>query len=779
MPVHHSSARSGKYTKHKSSYRFAPEGEAFFLETTLPPRSWQNAHFSGAAGRMRYWSRFTNTGAGSVFCVDPQGNHLQLTPEHGRKTIYLRDEEDARVWSIAGFPVVSEVEDYCCEYRRESTRLSSLFRGIFASQRCFVPPNTACEIWTLRLENRTRRQRVISAFPYASLQLDGFHSDYEFGSWHKVAEFHEELNGMWARHRYPNPNPSFYRAALIASEPPTGATAGDGAIFPSEYNYHYPVMATGNDLPFRNAMHDEDGMSLILQNRLVLAPGAGVTIHYLFGLLPSVEAGAEMLARLQRDGWVEEQLAEVADRERRLADTSRIQTGDQRIDRFFNVWLKKQMHSYLAFKSGVRDNLQTDMAFAMADYNTALENTLAVLSSQFECGNFPHSHCPLNPRIYSDQPTWCLMAVPALIRESGDLSVLEHSLPYLNRHGTPTTYGESVKSHLIRAFDFLREDIGKNGLHRHHHADWNDDLDGLSESALVTMLFCKGLLDCLELWKAVGEASLERQFRSVYEMFKTRLNEVAWDGDWYLRGFGKNGKPIGTKENEEARIFLNPQSWAILADIAPPERQAKLWKAVDEYLETPFGMRVLDPPYTRFDPNVGSLSAALPGFYVNGVYNHAGAFKVAADCRAGRADAAWRTIGKILPDSPDNPSHASLCEPFAITNCYRADDLRPGLGADVWHTGTAPWLFSSILEGVMGLHRHYKGLRIAPCLPEKIREARVQRLFRGCWYQLNIHRNVEKEPGHSMLYADGQPMASNLIEHRAGRLQCRLEMEIN
>jgi cellobiose phosphorylase len=760
-------------------FGFSPQGEAFVLETTLPPRPWKNAHFSGAAGTWRYWSRFTNTGAGSAFCVDAEGNHLQLIPEHGHKTIYLRDEEDARVWSIAGFPVVSEVRDYRCEYRRESTEFSSSFRDIHASQRGFVPKDATYEIWTLRLENRSDRQREISAVPYVSLQLDGFRSAYEFGSWHKVATVESALNGMWAQNRYPNPKPEWYRAALITDKPLVGATAGDGAVFPSEYSYSHPALVTGKDLPFQDAMHDEDGMSLMLQNRFILAPGAVETVHYVFGHIPTVEAGAEVLALLRRRGWVEEQLAEVAARERALAETSQIETGHARIDRFFNIWLKKQMSSYLAFKSGVRDNLQTDMSFAMADYPASLNNMLAVLSSQFECGNFPHSHSPFNPKIYSDKPTWCLMTVPALIRESGDFSVLELPLPYIRPDGSPTPNTETVQGHLIRAFNYLRQDIGENGLHRHHHADWNDDLDGLSESSLVSMLFCKGLLDCADLWAAAGQTSLEKRFRDEYEAVKTRVNEVAWDGDWYLRGFGKTGRPIGSKTNNEGRIFLNPQSWAVLADIASEERRAKLWSAVDHHLETPLGMRVLHPAYTRFDPEVGSLSAALPGFYVNGIYHHAGAFKMAADCRAGRANAAWRTLEKLLPDSPENPSQLSHCEPFAMTNCYRGDDLRPGLSGDVWHTGTAPWIFSSILEGLIGLQREYAGLRITPCLPAAIKEARAQRLFRGCRYDLHIRRNATLPTGQRILRVEGQPVKDFRVAHQSGREQCTLDLEIN
>ncbi len=77
--------------------------------------------------------------------------------------------------------------------------------------------------------------------------------------------------------------------------------------------------------------------------------------------------------------------------------------------------------------------------------------------------------------------------------------------------------------------------------------------------------------------------------------------------------------------------------------------------SVERWLETGIGIKVLHPSYTSFDENVDSLSVALPGFYVNGIYNHVGAFKLLADCIAGRSEEAWRTLENLIPDSKSIP----------------------------------------------------------------------------------------------------------------------------
>jgi hypothetical protein len=46
------------------------------------------------------------------------------------------------------------------------------------------------------------------------------------------------------------------------------------------------------------------------------------------------------------------------------------------------------------------------------------------------------------------------------------------------------------------------------------------------------------------------------------------------------------GKPLGSSENEFARIFMEPQSWGLISGVADADRAARLIAACDKILET-------------------------------------------------------------------------------------------------------------------------------------------------------------------------------------------------
>ena len=42
------------------------------------------------------------------------------------------------------------------------------------------------------------------------------------------------------------------------------------------------------------------------------------------------------------------------------------------------------------------------------------------------------------------------------------------------------------------------------------------------------------------------------------------MNKYLWDGEWFGRGITDDDVVFGISKDKEGRIFLNPQSWAIL-----------------------------------------------------------------------------------------------------------------------------------------------------------------------------------------------------------------------
>lgn len=78
---------------------------------------------------------------------------------------------------------------------------------------------------------------------------------------------------------------------------------------------------------------------------------------------------------------------------------------------------------------------------------------------------------PYDDTRYSDQPFWIIWAVCELIKETGDLTILDERLPW--QDGGEAT----VLDHVKAAVDRLLQDMGAHGLTRIFFADWNDALN--------------------------------------------------------------------------------------------------------------------------------------------------------------------------------------------------------------------------------------------------------------------------------------------------------------
>ena len=119
------------------------------------------------------------------------------------------------------------------------------------------------------------------------------------------------------------------------------------------------------------------------------------------------------------------------------------------------------------------------------------------------------------------------------------------------------------------------------------------------------------------------------------------INTHGRDTDHYIYGINDWGERVGSYDTPTGNIFLNPQTWAVLAGIA--DSNDELLDLAERELRCPFGYVQQKPCYCEPDPHLGRISYFGKGFYENGsVYNHGVAFKIVADCVAGRGDHAYR-----------------------------------------------------------------------------------------------------------------------------------------
>ncbi len=753
-----------------SNYGYFDETRGCFVLTAEPPRKWWNLHCSAIRNDGdEMYAEVAHINDGPTWIRDARGVTVRLC-SYDAKYHYIRNDATGVVFCPAGMPAPQAVENRVIEFHREKTVMRSECDGLRATQRVFVPRGRTLECTTIELENLTDADIPVSVFSYVKFDLGGCDAEGRTVWRDTFAEVHPEIGGVFCVNRHAEAPHERFKGFLIALEAFFNGNAYRDHFTRADYNLGTPRILWGWDCDGRPGA-GPDCAGVVQVKRVVPARGRA-RADFVLGHAASLEEVRRLRAELspaQLDAWCEEARVELAAR----AEAFRIRVGHPLYDGLFNIFLKKQLDHYLINKSGFRDNLQTDMALALCDPEAAEANLLRALASQKPDGSVIHGFRPLNRLHYSDKPAWILQVVPEIIKETGRFELLEREVPYFE-----SAERGSVWNHALRALRHLASDTGAHGLCDQHHADWNDGLEatreaGARESVFVTMQLCLGAREMAELARRIGDTAAAREAEQMYDEFKRRINEVAWDGEWYQRTLCGDGYRIGSKTAEYGRIFLNTQSWAVLSGVAEGERAHAILRKVDEILETDIGYRICYPPYAQYDPRVGRMSNSLPGANENGgCYNHAAGFKGVADCLLGRAEPAWRTFVKVTPDSPENPISRSGAEPFSYVNSYSSVPQIYGQSGYAWRTGTAGWMCRLLIEYILGARRGYDGLVIDPCLPAALPEAAVVRRFRGATYRIHLRNRPSGGKTPAQILLDGCPIEGAILplpsktEHR-------------
>jgi cellobiose phosphorylase len=212
--------------------------------------------------------------------------------------------------------------------------------------------------------------------------------------------------------------------------------------------------------------------------------------------------------------------------------------------------------------------------------------------------------------------------------------------------------------------------------------------------------------------------------------------------------------------------------------VAPPEREAKLWRVIERYLWTDLGLLTTQPAYVRTQPTGSYIQKLAPGTYENAsVYCHGTAFYMAACAAAGRGDQALAAAVAALPTNPKN--HRCDLEPYGTTNFYVGPDSKHfGRAPHSWFTGSAAWFLFVGWEGLLGIQPEFDGLRLAPCVPRSWTNWRVTREFRGACYDMTFRKpRGSKGLTVKRLAVDGKDFSGNIVPVLSGGAH-RVEVEL-
>ncbi|MFK4339846.1 MULTISPECIES: GH36-type glycosyl hydrolase domain-containing protein [unclassified Paenibacillus] len=745
---------------------FKDHGNSCVITDPRPPRYWYNYLWS----EQGYCTQVSQIGHGRSYYINTKADMCMINNQDA-KYIYLRDDDTNTYWNIGEGPLNEAIDDFTCEHSIGYSVVQSQKNGIHASWKLFVPHQGYNEVWVVKVKNSTNRVKNISLFSAVSFELEGFKYPRYYEMYRSCETiFDSDLNGVYCQSKHPFAPHARYNGYISCSET-VHAYDGDLGEFlgplgsftkldsiPAPLFQRPDVVIKGRDCT--NSTTTLSNLGGVLQNKLSLAPGEEKELYFVMGVSETLKEAVQTADKYFDKNRLAKSLLETQAHYKSKYKSLSVNTPDDKLNIIMNEWVKKQIDFCIVGKKGVRDNLQIAVALLNYRQDRAKEEIIECLRHQFKEGHAVLTWFPYDDTRYSDQPFWIIWAVIELIKETGDYSLLDLEIEYQDG-GSGT-----ILEHMKAAVNRLIEDKGTNGLVRIMFADWNDALnittDPEAESVMLSEQFCYGLRELSQLMQIVGDSDYASYLTEQYDLLRRAINESAWDGNWYMRALSKI-ENIGSKDSEGSKIYINAQSWAILADIPNEEKLPKVLESIDS-MEHEFGFPINMPPYPEYSPNVGRMSGMLPGLFENGgVYCHATGFKIIADCKVGRGESAIRTLKKIIPDSEANPSTRSGAEPYVFTNCYSIHPKFYGKSYQSWTTGTSAWGLMSLYEGILGIKRDYAGLRIDPCFPPEWDSAEVYREFRGNQYQISINNPSHLSKGNVEIHVDGRLISGNIL----------------
>lgn len=750
---------------------FVNQGQEYVITKPKTPATWYNYLFNDS-----YYMEVSQTGQGKSAVFHPK--HRTFT--RGYKYFYLKDEQSGEVWCPGYQPLKSGMDEYRCIHALGWSEIQSLAQGVDSSIRVFVPRTGMNEVWTVTLVNRSSQARKLSLFSAFGLEngkVMGSKCAYDetaqilssFSFPYHVNYEDKEKNDHHTNYVY-----------LFSDRPADSYDCSERRFFGGDEINELPAAVQNGRCSNKPA--ESENPAGVLHHAVTLEPGEKAVIHLVMGCAGSLEEAAARKAELLACG-VEPMREEVERYWTEISNRFTIRTPDENVDAFMNHWLKKQIvlqtrSNRMSHYFPIRNPLQDAMGYAMLDAYEALDYMISILQGQQKNGfieqwivtdgSAPAKMCLLT---HKDGPIWLVLCFTAVIHQAGEASLLDR------RAGFKDTDEEaSIYEHLLLAIDYMAGDLGAHGLSLMGDGDWNDPINGpgrlgRGESAWSSMALSYALSTLLPFCRQRGDRQAVRRLEALIRQLDEAINTHAWDGQWYVAGFDDNGEAFGTAGDEEGKLFLNTQTWAIMSGVARGERLAQVMKAIDS-LDTPFGPRLLAPSFSRWNPKWGRISVKLEGTTENGsVYCHASMFKAFADCVSGRSEHAFETIKRTLPTNPDNPPESNLQVPLFVPNFYFGLPQSPNFGQSSHRnqTGTVSWMMLTMLDYVLGVRATAEGLLLDPCVPGDWETYQVSRTFRNARYDIMITRSASAGNSIKSVTVNGSQWPGKVLPYQEGQ----------
>jgi len=780
-------------------------------------------------GQDDFFGLCTNTGGGYTFWRDAKLRRLtryrynNVPLDLGGRYLYVRDESGAEpvVWNPGWKPTKTALDSYECRVGLGYTSITGRKDGLQVTQRMFVPPEENTEIWQVRLANVGDRRITGRLFSFVEFAFYEAQNDatnlqrtlsigevqVQGSAIYHVTEFRErrdhytlfactdEVAGFdTSREAFVGVHEGLHEARV----PSAGRATGSIARGWNPIGAHEVVIdlqpGEQRDLAFVLAYVEQPEPKFV-------EPTAAAPLGV------NTSAGRAVLEHYQQPGAVDEAFARLrrywADRLGAFQGS----TPNEHATRMLNTWNQYQCmatfnlsRSASLFETGIgrgmgfRDSNQDLLGFVHMIPERARQRLLDIAATQLSDGTCYHQYQPLTKKgnadvggDFYDDHLWLVLSTTAYVKETGDASILDEPCAYAD---VPLADAERPAStlldHLELSLAYTLAKRGPHGLPLIGHADWNDclnlncfstepnesfqlagDVEGsTAESVMIAGLFLGAAGEMERLYDHLGRTEDARRVRAGYDDMLAALESEAWDGEWYTRAFDAAGEPVGSHVNDEGRIYIESQGWAVLGGAGLSNGRARrALDSVAEHLSTDNGIVLQQPAYTRYHLELGEITSYPPGVKENaGIFCHNNSWIHLAHCMLGDGDQAFEYYLSVCPSAKQSQIDTYRLEPYVYAQTIDGKDSPTfGQAKNSWLTGTAAWTFVVLSQGILGIKPSYDGLTIDPCIPTIWDGYEVTRRFRGSTFHITVSNPEHVSTGVQRVRVDGETVDGTTI----------------
>ncbi len=781
---------------------FDLDNKEYVITNPATPAPWVNY-----LGSPEYGAIISNNAAGYSFVKSgANGRILRYRFNSGMalpgRYIYIRDNDSKDYWSASWQPVGKPLDKYKSECRHGTayTVISADYADVHSEVTYYVPLNKTYEVWRAIITNTSGQAKHLSVYGFCEFTNDNNYEQDQVNLQYTqfITRTSFEENKIV---QHINENSGRDKTGSNHKERFFGMVGADvcgynGSLdhFIGNYrDYSNPIALENGRCD--NVLNYNANSCGALQSAVTLGAGGTIELIYIVGQHNNAEA-SEILNAYKTAGKADEDIRELKSFWHGKLNNFKVNTPNDAFNNMINVWnayncfitfiwSRAASFIYCGLRNGYgyRDTVQDIQGIIHLDPELAADKIRFMLSAQVDNGgglplvkfdhNAGHENAPDennpnsdyaketgHPSYRADDALWLFPTIVKYIGESGNKAFLDEVIVYANG-GEGTVY-----EHLKRAIGFSMERLGDHNMPAGLHADWNDCLrmGKKGESTFVAFQLYYAMTVIRGFAEEKGDGEYVKYIDDVQGKLRASL-EKCWDEDRWIRGIREDGVVVGAKKDPEASMWLNPQSWGVISGFSSAEQAEKSMESVHEILNTPYGVKVLEPPYTKNYFDGALMHIFNPDTKENGgIFSQTQGWAILAESLLGHGNRAFEYFLESSPAALNDKAEIRVIEPYAhgqFTEATRSPF--EGRSHVHWLTGTASTVMVGCVEGILGMRPDADGLKIDPAIPSEWESYTVEKTFRGKRLNMTFNNPHHAESGVTSVKLNGKELEGNYI----------------